>query len=231
MAAAARRATGLDFEDELDRLRMMRVAEEGLAVGDMLPDFALGYGGQRSGPRTSCSTAGPLVLALFRGGWCPYCDPHHGGARGGAAGDRGAGRPGRRHHARSARAHRRDRAQVAAIAYPLLSDPANGFARTCGLAYELSPNHIRIHLERGRDFPQPARRHDLAPAGAGGVRGRARRAHRLRLRRRRSGALARSGGAAALRSTPCAMRTRYQFGRHSAFQKGMARRARCDHQN
>jgi hypothetical protein len=22
----------------------------------------------------------------------------------------------------------------------------------CGLAYELSPNHIRIHLERGRDF-------------------------------------------------------------------------------
>ena len=37
-------------------------------------------------------------------------------------------------------------------AYPLLSDPANGFARTCGLAYELSPNHIRIHLERGRDF-------------------------------------------------------------------------------
>ena len=40
------------------------------------------------------------------------------------------------------------------IAYPLLSDPANGFARTCGLAYDLSPGHIRIHLERGRDFPK-----------------------------------------------------------------------------
>ena len=43
-------------------------------------------------------------------------------------------------------------AQERGIAYPLLSDPANGFARTCGLAYELSPDHIRIHLERGRDF-------------------------------------------------------------------------------
>ena len=31
----------VDLEDELDRLRMMRVAEEGLALGDLLPDFAL----------------------------------------------------------------------------------------------------------------------------------------------------------------------------------------------
>ena len=30
-----------DFEDELDRLRMMRLAEEGLGLGDLLPDFAL----------------------------------------------------------------------------------------------------------------------------------------------------------------------------------------------
>ena len=30
-----------DFEDELDRLRMLRVAEEGLGLGDLLPDFAL----------------------------------------------------------------------------------------------------------------------------------------------------------------------------------------------
>src|SRR5262249_41359443 len=62
-----------DVEDELDRLRMMRVAEEGLALGDMLPDFAL-----RDGTGTVRSShefldRGPLVLAFFRGGWCPYC--------------------------------------------------------------------------------------------------------------------------------------------------------------
>jgi peroxiredoxin len=39
-----------------------------------------------------------------------------------------------------------------AIRYPLLADPANGFARMCGLTYELSPAHIRIHADRGRDF-------------------------------------------------------------------------------
>ena len=43
-------------------------------------------------------------------------------------------------------------AEERGIAYPLFTDPANGFARSCGLAYELSPNHIRIHLKRGRDF-------------------------------------------------------------------------------
>jgi hypothetical protein len=77
------------------------------------------------------------------------------------------------------------------ITYPLLSDPANGFARTCGLAYELSPNHIRIHLERGRDFR--ALHDDITwrlPLPSG-LRGRSRRAHRLCLCRCRSGALAR----------------------------------------
>jgi hypothetical protein len=39
------------------------------------------------------------------------------------------------------------------ISYLLLSDPANGFVRTCGLVYELSPGHIRLHRERKRDLP------------------------------------------------------------------------------
>jgi len=30
-----------DFEDEFDRLRMLRVAEQGLGLGDPMPDFAL----------------------------------------------------------------------------------------------------------------------------------------------------------------------------------------------
>jgi peroxiredoxin len=38
------------------------------------------------------------------------------------------------------------------IGYPLLADPANRFARMCGLTYELSAAHIRIHRARGRDF-------------------------------------------------------------------------------
>ncbi len=62
-----------DFEDELDRLRMIRVAEEGLALGDMLPDFALKD--VTGALRTSHEflDRGPLVLAFFRVCWCPFC--------------------------------------------------------------------------------------------------------------------------------------------------------------
>ena len=50
--------------------------------------------------------------------------------------------------------HVAETARRRGIGYLLLSDPANRFARMCGLAYELSPGHIRIHRERKRDFPR-----------------------------------------------------------------------------
>src|SRR5215207_757214 len=53
-----------DIEDELDRLRMMRVAEDGLAVGDQLPDFSLEDGAGR------VWTSGEL---LDHGRWCWPC--------------------------------------------------------------------------------------------------------------------------------------------------------------
>jgi peroxiredoxin len=140
-----------DFDDELDRLRMMRLTEDGLGVGDMLPDFMLRdtTGAVRSSHEFL--DRGPLVLAFFRGGWCPYCALTMVALE----------------EARSAiqslgatpvgimpdtLAHIAETASQRGVTYPLLSDPANAFARTCGLAYELSPEHVRIHLERGRDL-------------------------------------------------------------------------------
>jgi peroxiredoxin len=141
-----------DFEDELDRLRMMRVAEDGLGVGDPMPDFTLQDGAGRPWTSGELLDHGPLVLALFRGGWCPYCEltmlaledarP--------AIETLGATAVGVMPGARD---------QIAAVAakrgvrYPLLADPGNAFARMCGLTYELSPGHIRIHRARGRDLP------------------------------------------------------------------------------
>jgi peroxiredoxin len=140
-----------DFADELDRLRMMRVAEEGLALGDMLPDFALRDTAGAIRTSHEFLDRGPLVLAFFRGGWCPYCALTMVALE--------EARPAIEALGAQAVGITPDpldniieTARKRGIAYPLLSDPANGFARTCGLAYELSPNHIRIHLERGRDF-------------------------------------------------------------------------------
>lgn len=141
-----------DFEDELDRLRMMRVAEEGLGLGDHLPDFALEDGAGRTWTSSELLDRGPLVLALFRGDWCPYCDLTMAALEEARPAIEALGATavgimpdGREHIARTA-ARR-------GIGYLLLSDPANAFSRTCGLAYDLSPDHIRLHRERGRDLP------------------------------------------------------------------------------
>src|SRR6185436_9162524 len=142
-----------DVEDELDRLRMERLAEEGLGLGDYLPDFALADAAGRRWTSSELLDCGPLVLALFRGGWCPYCDLTMVALEEArpaieALGAQAVGiMPEMPDHVATT-------ARQRGIGYRLLSDPANGYARTCGLAYELSPNHIRIQRERGRDFPR-----------------------------------------------------------------------------
>lgn len=141
-----------DFDDELDRLRMERLAEEALGVDDYLPDFSLADGAGRTWTSAEILDRGPMVLALFRGDWCPYCDLTMASLEEArpaieALGATAVGiMPDGREHIAQTSARRN-------IGYLLLSDPANGFARTCGLAYDLSPAHIRLHRDRGRDFP------------------------------------------------------------------------------
>jgi peroxiredoxin len=145
----ARRA----FEDELDRLRMMRVAEDGLGIGDYLPDFELQGVDGRVWRSSEVLDRGPLVLAFFRGGWCPYCDVTMAALDRASAALRALGAtvlgimPGTIEHVRQA-------ASLRGLAYPLLSDPRNEYASLSGLTYDLSPDHIRIHVARHRDLPQ-----------------------------------------------------------------------------
>jgi peroxiredoxin len=141
-----------DVEGELDRLRMMRFAEDGLCVGDYLPDFALEDAAGLTWRSGELLDRGPLILALFRGDWCPYCNLTMAAFEEARLAVEALGAiavgvmPDRREHVARTAARRR-------IGYLPLSDPANGFARTCGLAYDLSPGHIRLHKERGRDLP------------------------------------------------------------------------------
>ncbi|MCW5745297.1 MAG: AhpC/TSA family protein [Alphaproteobacteria bacterium] len=141
------------YDSDVERVRMLRVAEDGLGVGDYLPDFELqGADGKlwRSGELLD---RGPLVLAFFRGGWCPYCDLTI------SALDRA--RPAIEALGASAVGvmpetieRVREAARLRQLSFPLLSDPRNEFAGLCGLTYELSPDHVAAHLKRGRDLPQ-----------------------------------------------------------------------------
>ena len=141
-----------DVEDELGRLRMLRIAEDGLTVGDHLPDFEMQDSAGRTWNSGELLDRGPLVLALFRGEWCPYCNLTMAALEQArpaieALGATAVGiMPSGPEQLALTAAQR-------GLGYLLLSDAANRFSRTCGLAYELSPAHVRIHRVRGRDFP------------------------------------------------------------------------------
>ncbi|UYN94827.1 MAG: AhpC/TSA family protein [Enhydrobacter sp.] len=147
-----------DFEDELDRLRMMRVVEDGLREGDVLPDFSLKDGAGRTRTSGELLDRGPLVLALFRGDWCPYCELTMAALEEARPAIEALGS-----HAVGVIPNDPEpiarMAEQRGIRYLLLADPEHSLARMCGLAYELSPGHRRIHRERGRRFdrlPVPA---------------------------------------------------------------------------
>jgi peroxiredoxin len=141
------------YDDDVDRVRMMRVAEDALSVDDFLPDFELEGADGRTWRSGDLLDRGPMVLAFFRGGWCPYCDLTM------AALDRA--RPaiealGAAVVGIMPETIDRVRQTVAArgFSYLLLSDPRNDYASLCGLTYELSTKHVEAHLQRRRDLPR-----------------------------------------------------------------------------
>ena len=62
------------IEGTIEELRVRQVAEQSLQAGETLPDFALPDAAGRVVTSDELLDRGPLVLAFFRGPWCPYCD-------------------------------------------------------------------------------------------------------------------------------------------------------------
>ena len=58
----------------LEELRRAQITQKAIQVGDKAPDFALpGIGGQTV-RLSDLLQEGPVVVAWYRGGWCPYCN-------------------------------------------------------------------------------------------------------------------------------------------------------------
>jgi peroxiredoxin len=62
------------YSAKIDELRARFALENVLAVGDAAPDFALPDVHGRIIALPEALHIGPVVLAFYRGGWCPYCD-------------------------------------------------------------------------------------------------------------------------------------------------------------
>ena len=68
-------------EEDLDILNnSVRIVEtagivnNALTVGDTAPDFALDDAAGNTVRLTELLDAGPVVIAFYRGAWCPYCN-------------------------------------------------------------------------------------------------------------------------------------------------------------
>ena len=135
----------------LERLRMLQIVEQGLAVGDQLPEFALLDADGRQRTSAELLERGPLALGFIRGAWCPYCSLCL------AALDRIAPEIDRC-GGTLAVVVPADRAELARIRRErdlgllMLADPDAGYARDCGVQYEMSEGQADLYRSFGLDL-------------------------------------------------------------------------------
>jgi peroxiredoxin len=139
------------LRDAVERLRMLQIAEQGLQVGDLLPEFALPDTDGRIVSSETLLAEGPLAVVFVRGPWCPYCTlalealeevrP--------SIERLGAGlvviSPMPADDLRRAAVERELRLQ-------LLSDAGARYAKTCGVQYEMTEAHIDLYRRLGWDI-------------------------------------------------------------------------------
>src|SRR5690242_19396860 len=138
--------------ETIGELRVRQVAEQSLRAGETLPDFALPDAAGRVVTSDELLDRGPLVLAFFRGGWCPYCDAALRALERArpALEDLGAALVG----VSPLRCEELRRvAEEKKLRFTLLSDPEAGFARLCGVRYEIGDAHVGFYERHGIDLP------------------------------------------------------------------------------
>lgn len=134
----------------LERLRMLQLVEAGPQPGDMLPDLELPDATGRVWRSEELLARGPLVLALFRGPWCPYCERTMRALEAirPAIEARGATLVGivpTRPELVARMAEERG------LRFPILTDRGLRWTRLLGLAYAMSDEHRALYAARGVD--------------------------------------------------------------------------------
>jgi peroxiredoxin len=152
---ARREQSPADIRDVLARatseLAATGQAERALSAGDQAPLFDLADATGRRVRLAERLSAGPVVLAFYRGAWCPYCNltlralqEIHGGitARGARL---VAISPQSPDDALSL-------AEKHGLAFDVLSDPGCGTAKLFGLAFEPAAELVGVYRRIGLDL-------------------------------------------------------------------------------
>ena len=129
---------------------MLQLVEQGLVVGDPLPEFALPDTDGVTVSSEALLQRGPLVVVFIRGPWCPYCSLMLEALE----------------DVRPAIEQQEASLAVISPAKPeellraanerglrlrLLTDPGAGYARLCGVQFEMDERHIDLYRRLGWD--------------------------------------------------------------------------------
>jgi peroxiredoxin len=138
------------LEEAIERLRMLQIVEQGLAVGDVLPDFALPDADGRIVKSDDLLARGPLALVFFRGPWCPFCCLTLEALEGvrPQVEALGAALVGVAPLTSDALAQLRRERRLGLL---LLSDVGLGYAALCGLRFEMATEVKELYLQSAKE--------------------------------------------------------------------------------
>lgn len=140
------------MDDATSTLAASGITDTSLAVGAAAPDFTLpGVNGEQVS-LAKLLTDGPVVLAFYRGGWCPYCNLELRALQAALADITAAGAtlvaisPQLPDNSLST-------AEKLELAFPVLSDVGNVVAREYGLVFSLPEDLRSVYDGFGIDLP------------------------------------------------------------------------------
>ncbi len=128
------------------------IADSSLGVGSKVQDFSLPDATGTKVSLSSLLTRGPVVLAFYRGGWCPYCWTELRALQAKLAEITAAGAtlvavsPQTPDHSLST-------AEKLELAFPVLSDEGNEVAESFGLVFALPEALRQVYAGFGLDLP------------------------------------------------------------------------------
>ncbi len=136
--------------EAVQSIRRALTADPPVGVGDRVPPIKLSDQLGRTVDMASLLLDGPVVLAFYRGGWCPYCNLTLRALQSALDDLKGAGAtlvaitPELPDHSLST-------SEKNELSFPVLSDPNNEVGREFRIVFPIAEDVVALQLERDRD--------------------------------------------------------------------------------